>query len=86
VTRAFYALGRPQQSAFRLAVAAVRDSHPGITPQEVAFASLEIERPAIERTHTLCLYDRVEDLLALTPKADRSLIEDALFGGARPCP
>lgn len=82
--RAFYALDRARQAAFRQAVSAVRR---GRAPDAIerAWAELGI-LGAVERTHTLCLYDRVEDLLALTPKADRSLIEDALFGGARPCP
>ncbi|SFM03135.1 hypothetical protein [Methylorubrum salsuginis] len=82
MTRAFYAMPRLQQTAFRRAVAAVRDSHPGTTSAERAFLALDVDRRTIERTHTLELHARIAERLALTPEADRAGIEAALFGKA----
>ncbi|AMB45048.1 hypothetical protein [Methylobacterium sp. AMS5] len=82
MTRAFYTMPAPHRTAFRAAVAAVRDSHPGTTPAEAAFLALDVDRPTIERTHTLELHARVAEQLALTPQADRAGIEAALFGTA----
>lgn len=82
MTRAFYTMPRPQQSAFRAAVAAVRDSHPRTTSAERAFLALDMDRTTVERTHTLELHARVAERLALTPEADRAGIEAALFKGA----
>lgn len=81
MSRAFYALSRPQQLAFRAAVSVVRDSKPGDTMEEAAFSLLDIKRHEIERTHTLDLHALVADRLALSPEADRNLVEPALFGG-----
>ena len=84
MTRAFYTMPRPQQSAFRAAVASVRDSHPGTTAVEQAFLALDVDRRTIERTHTQELHARVVERLALMPEADREAIEAALFGRAAP--
>lgn len=84
MTRAFYAMPPSQRSAFRTAVAAVRDSHAGTIPAEQAFLALDVDRRTIERTHTQELHARVAERLALTPEADRAGIEAALFGGDRP--
>ncbi|MCG5246853.1 hypothetical protein LPC10_17800 [Methylorubrum sp. B1-46] len=84
MSRAFYTMPVPQQSAFRAAVAAVRDSYPGTTQQEAAFLVLDVDRLTVERTHTLELHARVAERLALTPEADRAGIEAALFGGGAP--
>lgn len=86
MSESVYRLPIAQRAAFRRAIADVRDGHPTTTPAEAAFLALEIERPAIERTHTTELHARVADRLALTPEADRTSIEAALFGGALPCP
>ncbi len=79
--RAFYALSRDRQAAFRQAVSAVRR---GRAPDgiERAWAELGILGD-VARTHTLDLYDRAEDLLALMPPRDRWLVERPLFGGPR---
>ncbi|QDI79118.1 hypothetical protein E8E01_01050 [Methylorubrum populi] len=84
MTRAFYTMSRPRQSAFRAAVASVRDSHPGTTSAERAFLALDVDRSTVERTHTLELHARVVERLALTPEADREAIEAALFGRGVP--
>ena len=83
MTRAFYALSRNQQSAFRAAVARSRDWRP-LPAEDQAWLQLGFEGREVDLTHTLDLYDRVADRLALTPEADRAGIEAALFGRARP--
>lgn len=79
--RAFYALSRDRQAAFRRAVSAVRR---GRAPDGIERAWAELELlGAVARTHTLDLYDRAEDILALMPARDRQPVEVALFGGPR---
>lgn len=78
MTRAFYALTRQQQVAFRNAVGAARD---GDGMERAAFRTLDIDRATVERTHTHGLHALVTERLALTPEADRNLVEPVLFGG-----
>ncbi len=78
--RAFYERPVPQQQAFRRAVARHRGWAPS-RPEDRAWLQLGVTEQEVDRTHTLDLYDRVADRLALTPEADRASIEVALFGG-----
>lgn len=84
MTQAFYTMPAPHRTAFRDAVASVRDSHPGTASAEQAFLALDVDRQTVERTHTLELHARVADRLALTPEADREAIKAVLFGEAVP--
>lgn len=82
---AFYALPLQRQKAFRWAISMTRDGRASDRVEQ-AWADLDILGAVVDRTHTLDLYDRVADRLALTPKGERVAIEAALFKGALPCP
>ncbi|KQO91641.1 protein of unknown function [Methylorubrum extorquens] len=82
MSRAFYALTRPKQIAFRSAVVGMRDGRAPEAARE-AWAALDIGEHALDRTHVLDLFDIAEERLALVPPGEREPIAAALLGG---CP
>ncbi|MGW9820185.1 hypothetical protein [Methylorubrum extorquens] len=81
-SRAFYALPREQQHAFRRAVTAMRE---GLASDAVrgAFDALDVGHDIIDRRVTIVIWESVEERLALVPPGEREPIAAALLGG---CP
>lgn len=81
-SRAFYALPRERQHAFRRAVSAMRGGHASDAVRD-AFAALDVGHDIIDRRVTIAVYESVEERLALVPPGEREPIAATLLGG---CP
>lgn len=79
-SRAFYALPREQQHAFRAAVTDMREGRAPEAAQE-AWAALDIGEDILDRRVTIVIWELVKERLALLPPEERTPITAALLGG-----